>query len=223
MIKGMTEHEEKRKRIYKKKPRLYTTWQSMKARCDLKTNTSYKWYGGKGISYCDEWREFAPFRDWAMANGYSDTLTLDRIDFNKDYSPNNCRWVTQKVQQNNRRTNHLVTIGGETHTIAEWADIYGINSGTIHSRLVGGWSEENAITKPLVRPAKKPKSEESNKSKLMSTNKSGFRGVCKTKNNTWRAYITISKRQKYLGTYKTTEEAANARQIAESKYLGGTR
>ena len=90
------------------KTRLYKTWQNMKTRCDNENSRSYKDYGGRGITYINEWKNFEPFRDWALNNGYSDSLTIDRIDVDGNYSPSNCRFVTHlKQMQNQRRKENL--------------------------------------------------------------------------------------------------------------------
>lgn len=96
----------------------------MKQRCCGYNAKSYKHYGGRGITVCEEWRNsFEAFYEWAMANGYSDSLTLDRIDVNGNYEPSNCRWATMKEQNNNKRNNRNITYKGETHTLAQWIEI----------------------------------------------------------------------------------------------------
>lgn len=107
--------------------RLYKIWTGIKERCTNPNSTSYSRYGGRGIKVCPEWEnDFEPFREWALSSGYSDKLTIDRIDVNGNYEPSNCRWATNKEQSNNRRTNVLITYQGETHTVSEWSDITGI-------------------------------------------------------------------------------------------------
>ena len=132
----------------KTKTRLYRIWFGMKCRCHKKTAPDYPRYGGRGITVCDEWRnDFQVFYDWAMANGYQDNLTIDRIDSNGNYLPGNCRWVDSSAQNNNKRNNHYVTYNGETLTISEWSKRLGISKETLHSRLVKyGWSVERALT-----------------------------------------------------------------------------
>ena len=89
----------------------------------------------------------------AVANGYAETLTLDRKDNDKGYSPTNCRWVTQKEQCNNKRNNHLLTYNGETLTIAQWAGKLGVNYFSLHDRITKlGWSAEKAISTPMKPP-----------------------------------------------------------------------
>lgn len=85
--------------------RLYRIWIAMKQRCDNPRKWNYKYYGGKGVTYCEEWKDFVAFKTWAESNGYAEDLSIDRIDFNRGYSPDNCRWVTQSVQTANRKMN----------------------------------------------------------------------------------------------------------------------
>ena len=133
---------------WKNNRRLYRTWANMRSRCNNKNHHLYKHYGGRGIKVCDEWNDFSLFREWAMDNGYQDNLSIDRIDFNGDYEPNNCRWANEKTQHNNTRRNTFIEFGGETHTLAEWAEIAGINYSTFCNRWVRGWSIERMINEP---------------------------------------------------------------------------
>lgn len=115
--------------------RLYQEWQGMKSRCFNRNNARWERYGGRGITVCEEWsNDFQSFRDWAVANGYRDDLTLDRIDNDGSYCPENCRWATQKQQSRNRRTNIDVTIGNSTRTLMEWCEIFGLEYKTVYAR-----------------------------------------------------------------------------------------
>ena len=115
--------------------RIYTIWQGLKSRCYNPTNARYARYGGRGIKVCDEWlNDFTPFYEWALANGYKDNLTIDRIDNNGDYSPDNCRWADIKTQCNNRSSNINITIGNATKTLTEWCEIFELDSQMIHAR-----------------------------------------------------------------------------------------
>ena len=128
--------------------RLYNIWRDMKQRCTDPKCNGYKNYGGRDITYCKEWEEFTVFMEWAYDNGYSDNVTLDRIDNNKNYCPENCKWSTVIEQASNKRTNHYLTFNNETHTISEWSRITGINKNTIQSRIQRyGWSTEDTLTK----------------------------------------------------------------------------
>lgn len=136
--------------------RLYYIWRSMKARVLNEKHKNYPDYGGRGITVCDEWlHSFEEFRDWALANGYRDDLTIDRINTNGNYEPSNCRWATQKEQQNNRRSNHPITYNGETHTIKQWSEIIGMNKGTLGDRIAHGWPIERALTEPIHQKRRK--------------------------------------------------------------------
>lgn len=132
-----------------KNDRLYNIWGRMKQRCENPKYYKYKDYGGRGIAVCDEWRlDFHAFYEWALSHGYEDGLTLERVDNDKGYCPDNCRWATRKEQNNNRRSNRRITYNGETHTIAEWSKITGIKQGTIRNRIaLYGWPVEKALTK----------------------------------------------------------------------------
>ena len=104
--------------------RLNRIWLNIIKRCNDKSNKNY---GGKGIKICNEWlNNFENFYNWAIANGYQDNLTIDRIDNNKGYSPDNCRWATKKEQARNMTTNRLITHNGETHCMIEWSEILNI-------------------------------------------------------------------------------------------------
>lgn len=130
--------------------RLYAIWNGIKGRCYVKSQGEYKRYGARGIKMCDEWHyDFMQFYNWSINNGYNEKLSIDRIDYNGDYEPSNCRWVSIKVQQNNRRDNVFLTYNDETHTIAEWSEITGLNQCTIQYRKYKGWSDEKTLTTPL--------------------------------------------------------------------------
>lgn len=131
------------------KTRLHKIWEGMHERCERKTHDYYNNYGGRGVSVCDDWKDYRVFRNWAILNQYNDTLTIDRINVNGNYCPENCRWVTMRQQQNNKRSNHIVYLGEIGHTISEWSEILGIGKTTIRMRLESGWSDENALTVPV--------------------------------------------------------------------------
>ena len=129
-----------------KNTRQYRIWNSMRQRCKDKSQDSYKYYGAKGTAVCKRWRKFVNF--WEdMKEGYNDRLSIDRIDNNKGYSKENCRWATMKEQQNNRTNNRYVTIKGERKTVSEWLDHYGIQNKrkTIESRVYNGMEYKKSI------------------------------------------------------------------------------
>lgn len=129
-----------------KPPRLYAIWNGMKSRCYNKNNPKYKIYGARGVEVCKTWKKsFVKFRDWALSNGYSDKLSIDRINVDGNYEPDNCRWATQKEQQRNRRNNHIVIIDGKEMCLARVAERYGVNSNTLRNRIRNGIDIEEAI------------------------------------------------------------------------------
>ena len=117
------------------KTRLYNIWTDIKKRCYRKTFWAYDRYGGRGITLCKEWHDYPTFRDWCTNNGYAENLTIDRIDNDKGYSPDNCRWVDRKTQANNKSNVRLITYKGKTKTVAEWAEILGLNYTTLYGRI----------------------------------------------------------------------------------------
>ena len=107
-----------------KRKRLYNIYCGMIARCYHSQSISYKYYGGKGITVCDEWKDsFKAFALWAESNGYNDNLSIDRINNTKGYSPDNCRWIPKNHQQNNRSSCVYYTHNGEKHTMIDWCKI----------------------------------------------------------------------------------------------------
>lgn len=142
-----------------KHSRLSSIYRTMKNRCYNPKSYNYQNYGGRGITICEEWlnnefvkgeigrksKGFVAFREWATDNGYTDNLTLDRIDVNKGYSPENCRWVTMKVQSNNTRRNRIITYKGKSQTLAQWCDELCLNYQKIIQRIISGWSVARAF------------------------------------------------------------------------------
>lgn len=131
--------------------RLYHIWANMKYRCSIKDKTHRKDYAMRGISVCKEWaNDFMTFYQWANANGYRDDLTIDRIDVNKGYSPDNCRWVDNFVQANNRTDTVIIEFNGKKLTRAQWAKELGISATALNKRLLEyNWPVEKALTTPI--------------------------------------------------------------------------
>lgn len=136
--------------------RLNMIYSTMKKRCYNSNCKSYKDYGGRGITVCDEWlnterykkgiKGWYAFKDWALSSGYTDELTIDRIDVNGNYEPTNCRWATRKEQNNNQRTNRVITYCGKTQTLKQWCEELKLNYGTTVTRLnEQHWSIEKAF------------------------------------------------------------------------------
>lgn len=120
-------------------------------RCTNPRNPAYERYGARGITICDEWRQRRAFREWACTHGYSPHLTIDRIDNDKGYCPDNCRWVTIKQNSNNRSSTHFVTAFGETHSLREWSEILNISYNTLKKRI----TDHNEQGEHLLRPSRR--------------------------------------------------------------------
>ena len=130
--------------------KLYQSWECMKGRCNNPHNIGYSNYGGRGIQVCDEWDDFVQFMEWANANGYEEGLTLDRIDVNGNYCPENCRFATRKEQANNRRTCIMITYLDETHSLKDWCRILNLPYSVIQTRMYKlKWDFQTAISTPL--------------------------------------------------------------------------
>lgn len=129
---------------------LYAVWTSMRARCNNKNNAAFHYYGGRGISVCYEWQhDFAAFQSWAVANGWAQGLEIDRKDNDGNYAPDNCRFVTPKVNCRNKRNNVAITFNGETRLLVEWSEHLGIPMKVLHNRIrTYGWTVERALSTP---------------------------------------------------------------------------
>jgi hypothetical protein len=128
----------------------------MKSRCECETHEAYDNYGGRDITVCSEWQSFEIFKDWALENGYSDTLTIERNEVNGNYEPSNCRWIPRPDQAKNTRRTVRLTFNGETMILEDAARKYNIKQSTLWMRLYyRGWSIEKSLTEPVgVRNAR---------------------------------------------------------------------
>ncbi|MGE7840630.1 hypothetical protein ACQKNX_07555 [Lysinibacillus sp. NPDC093712] len=124
----VTRHNESR-------TKLYGVWSQMKTRCLKEYHTEYSNYGGRGISVCKEWLDYENFRDWANSNGYNKGLTIDRINVNGNYEPNNCRWISNELQQLNKRTNVILNYEDKSMTIKEWSNHFNLNYMKLYNAL----------------------------------------------------------------------------------------
>jgi hypothetical protein len=122
----------------------------MKYRCNNPKAKRHKFYYDKGITVCDEWEnDFINFYNWAMKNGYRDDLTIDRINNNGNYEPNNCRWATITEQNNNQSNNIKIEYKGNNYTLKQLCQEYNIKLPTLYSRLKNGWNIEKALNTPI--------------------------------------------------------------------------
>lgn len=132
------------------KSRIYVAWHHMIQRCYRSNCKAYKNYGGRGIKICDEWlQDFMNFYNWAINNGYKDNLSIDRIDVNGNYEPNNCRWADDFTQRRNKRNNKYFSINGDTKTLTDWAKQYKIKPNVVRERITKGWNIEKALNTPV--------------------------------------------------------------------------
>jgi hypothetical protein len=138
------------------KTRLYSVWFGMKRRCTNHSDKSYPNYGGRGIKICGEWlHDFRAFADWAYGSGYREDLSIERIDNNGDYRPENCRWIPMIDQVKNRRCSKFYFFAGRQMLLPEIAQVSGIHKDTLSYRLRRGDDIETAVSRPL-RPTGRP-------------------------------------------------------------------
>lgn len=130
----------------------------MKERCYRKKCNCYNEYGARGITVCDEWKHnFLAFKEWALANGYTDNLTIDRIDVNGNYEPKNCRWVTMYEQCQNKRNTHYIEWNGQRRSVANWCKILGVVPSTFYRRIARGVPIDEIFSAPKGIRVKKRK------------------------------------------------------------------
>lgn len=178
--------------IYDSKTRLYRIYHGMKRRCYKKNERAYKYYGARGIEICDEWlASFLNFKEWALSHGYTDELTIERIDVNGNYEPGNCKWITRSEQKNNTTQSVWIEINGVKKTIKTWADENGIPYYTALSRIHRGVDPKLAVTAP---------------SWTMWSNTDEARGkkrILKSK-----PVLQFTKDGQYVGRYESARQAA---------------
>lgn len=129
---------------------LYRQWVSMIYRCHNPKNNAYKYYGARGIKVCDEWHDFTIFKKWVDETKPRGDFSIDRIDNDGDYCPENCKWSSAKKQANNRRSNVIISYNNEYHTLMEWSEMLGFDYKNVHNRMYKlGWTFEKAINTPI--------------------------------------------------------------------------
>lgn len=122
MNKQMSKYDNADSQSYSPYNKLYHSWCAMKHRCLFSNDEHYKYYGGRGITIYQEWLDYNNFKEWALNNGWNNNLTIDRIDYNGNYEPNNCRWITQKEQTNNTGNNKMLTYKNKTQSLSMWCE-----------------------------------------------------------------------------------------------------
>lgn len=133
-----------------KQSHIYRVWKSMRKRCNNPKSKDFRLYGGKGVKVCSRWQDFKNFHD-DMAASYQPGLEIERLDSNGDYSPENCKWGTEREQALNTNRAHLVTFRGETLNLSLWAERFGLAYELLRQRLKAGWSMEESISRPSRR------------------------------------------------------------------------
>lgn len=182
-----------------KDKRVYKIWQGMKTRCYNINDSGYKHYGGRGIEMCKEWREsFQSFYNWSMNNGYKSNLTIDRVDFNGNYEPINCRWAGYDTQNNNKRDNIVIKYKGKDYSVEDISNMTGVNSSTIRSRLASGWSFEKIVETPKLEYGGDTVSNPTNSRKVRQLTLLGdtiqeFESIKEASKKTGSNYYSISK------------------------------
>ena len=137
------------------KTRIYSIWKAMINRCTNPADSSYSRYGGRGITVCTEWlNDYKAFEQWSLENNYDSNLQIDRIDNSKGYSPSNCRWVSIKVNANNKSNNVRLEYNGQIHTLREWSELLNIPYHVIQTRRRAGWPVERILTTPVEQQKK---------------------------------------------------------------------
>jgi len=212
--------------------RLFFVWWNMKRRCDDPTDKNYHHYGGRGIRCADEWKEFEPFQKWALSTGFDEDIaesgrnkiTLDRIDTNGNYEPDNCRWTGMTTQARNKRLRKSNKSGAaNVYFVKEkqkWLARISYDGKEICLGHYDTKDEAIAVRKQAEADYWQGGKKHIEKKRLLSNNSSGFCGVSKNKGRgkAWAAYITVDKKQIHIGYYDTLDEAAAARKSAEAKY-----
>ena len=144
-VKSLVERQEQKK-LSPEIKRLHRIWTQMRQRCENPKNHAYEYYGGRGISVCPEWQDIEVFKKWALENGYQKDLTIDRIDSNGNYCPENCRWSNRQEQSNNTRRNKYITYQGCTQSLADWCRQLGCDYSRTKARINAcGYTPEQAF------------------------------------------------------------------------------
>lgn len=185
---------------------LYSILTGMKIRCYDENSENYHNYGGRGIKICDEWminknyKGLKSFVKWAEESGYSEGLSIERVDVNGDYSPQNCTFITMAEQQKNKQTTRRITIKGVTKCLSEWSRLSGLGYTTILRRICAGWDNDDLLSPLIVNRAEK---------------QSGIVGITwNTTRERWKVNIYFNGGSKFFGWFKNIEEAKDVHRKA---------